>query len=160
MTSTYPQQSDHAGTAPGVERRGTVRLRVLWNRLRRNKALPSMNDLNPDQLPVKWDACFIVALHDGGPGELDFVGEVLAGQCGMDLVGCSVADVPGHTVLARALAAKDTVLATAEPEIVEGEVDLASGERALFRTILMPFGSDRETVDTLVGAATFKIADG
>jgi len=51
------------------------------------------------------------------------------------------------------------VLARAEPEIVEGEVTLETGEKALYRTILMPFGSDRETVDTLVGAATYKIAE-
>lgn len=163
MTSTYPQRTEHRPQerplAPGMERRATVRLRILWDRLRRGRPLPSMNDLNPDQLPVKWTACFIVALHDGAPGEFDFVGGDLTEQCSTDLAGRSVADVPAQTVLARALTARDTVLATAEPEIVEGEVTLEMGGTALFRTILMPFGSDRQTVDTLVGAATYKIVE-
>ncbi len=159
MTSIISSDSAETASPTGRERRATVRLNILWNRLRRGKAMPSMNDLNPDNLPVSWTQCFILPLQDGEPEMFDFVGSALASISGGDLTGRAVTEISDNTALARTLNAVPAVVASGAPQIVEGQASDTDGGYLLFRAILMPFGSDRRSTDTLVGAITYKRVD-
>ncbi len=137
------------------ERRRVRRLRHYWDRLRRDRAMPALRDVDPRALPVAWSDCFVLAIaEDTGEPIFAHVGNELAVDCGRVLTGESLSAVPARTLIGKATRCVAEVLATRAPLIVEGEFVHADGDTVLYRAIVLPFAEDAAHIDHLLGAAT------
>lgn len=141
---------------PEVERRMVRRVHVFWEHLRRGKPMPGMSDLDPHRLPVPWPACFLLAVNrDSAANTFEYVGADLRLDCGRDLTGRSPDDVPPATLLREALRDLDEAVGGAGPVTREGELARRNTDRIYYRSILLPFGRDRATPDTILGAVSW-----
>lgn len=144
-------------TIPTSERRMVRRVLYHWERLRRGRTLPAMRDVNPDRLPVDWTDCFAIPLAAAATDPpFDFVGRSLVLDCDRDLTDEPVSAVPPGTLFEKATGCLAEALAERRPVIREGAFVHRSGDRILYRTVLLPFGDDGETVDYLLGAVSYR----
>lgn len=154
------ERDDHpaAEAAIATERRRTRRLWHFWARGRRNRRLPAFSEFDPHRLPVAWSACFVLSVTpDAEAPVFDYIGPELAGPLDEDLLDRPASAAPRNTLLGAAVHDLDALLARREPVIAEGRIDAANGETVLYRSIVLPFGADGETVDRVLGAVTFRV---
>lgn len=140
------------------ERRRTQRLRIYWERIRRDRAFPAMRDIDPERLPVEWADCFVIADVVRTP-RFEYVGKSLTLDCGRDLTNRPVAAAPPATLIGQSTSGVAEVLSSRTPVVVEGEFQHASGPVLQYRSIILPFSDNRQTIDCLVGAATWRRAE-
>lgn len=139
---------------PAPENRAAVRLAHYWERLRHDRTLPSMRDVNPKFLPVVWEECFMIAIPGTGEPVFEYVGRILVADCGLDPAHRPVSCVPAETPLGKTAGCLGRVLSTRAPVNVEDEFIHQRGNSLLFRGTLLPFGDDAKTVDYVLGMAT------
>jgi len=139
-----------------AERRRTRRLWYFWAQRRRNRRLPAFSEFDPHRLPVAWSACFVLSVaRDSKTPVFDYIGPELAGPLGEDFLGRPASAAPQNTLLGAAVHNLDSLFARREPIIAEGRIADAKGGTILYRSIVLPFGADGETVDRVLGAVTF-----
>ncbi len=155
MTTIAGSAGHTAGPSP--ERRMVRRLWVYWERIRLGRRLPAMRDVDPQRLPVAWSECFVVPVaedgEDGGDARFEYVGNSLIVDCGRDPTDRPVSSLPVGTLLSQSTGCLAEVIAGRTPVVVEGKFRHGDGNDVLFRSIVLPFGDDRTTVDYLLGAA-------
>ncbi len=147
----------NAPAKTSVERRLNMRLLKYWQGLRRESSYPSMGDFSFDAVTDFKPHAFIIELEDGtGDAVFRYVGASLAGDCGKDLMSKPVSEVPRHTLLTQVTDHYLQVLANQAPIAFEAEFENATGDDILYRSIMLPFSEDGETIDTIVGAINSK----
>jgi hypothetical protein len=139
------------------ERRMQVRAYNHWASLLDNRNFPSVEDLEPDQLPdfgphsVLLD--FTVGIENPS---IRFLGGQLAEECGTDGPIHSLSDVPARSLLSRITDHYMQILANQAPIGFEAEFVNQRGRTILYRGILLPFSSDDETIDFIYGVINWK----
>ena len=139
------------------ERRMQVRAYNHWTSLLGDRAFPSIEDLEPADLP------------DFGPNSvlLDFtagidnpairhLGAALAAECGADTRIETLADVPSRSLLSRITDHYMQILANQAPIGFEAEFINQREATILYRGILLPFSSDDDTIDFVYGVINWK----
>jgi hypothetical protein len=140
----------------GTEQRMVRRMEIYWRRICRGRDLPTMNEVNPDRLPAPWKTCFILSLNaNNGTGVFDHVGSEVVRDCGLDLAGKALADVPSDTLTAATLAGLDQIRESGDVFVAEGSLKHRDGKPRLYRTVLLPFGRPNRGVDTVIGALSW-----
>jgi hypothetical protein len=139
------------------ERRMQVRAYNYWTSLLGDRALPSIEDLAPDQLedfgPNAVLLDFSVGLDNPA---IVYLGAALRQECEIEGTIDYINDVPARSLLSRLTDHYLQIIANAAPIGFEAEFVNQRGAEIMYRGILMPFSSDDETIDFVFGVINWK----
>ena len=141
------------------ERRMHVRAYNYWVSLLGNRALPSIEDLNPEETEDFSANSVLLDFSMGleNPAIL-YLGSALREECGVTGPIERVDDVPPRSLLTRLTDHYLQIIANAAPVGFEAEFVNQRGIAILYRGILMPFSSDDETIDFIYGVINWREA--
>jgi hypothetical protein len=152
---------DYAVDAPAVigtdERRMHVRAYNHWVSLLDGRALPSIEDLNPEELTDFGPNSVLLDFTSGAENPaIAYLGAKLNHECGFDEDPLTVADVPARSLLSRLTDHYLQIIANRAPIGFEAEFLNARGFNTMYRGILMPLSSDDDTIDFVYGVINWK----
>ncbi|WP_416464729.1 hypothetical protein [Sphingomonas sp. VDB2] len=156
---------DYAGdalieTPPAVisdERRMQVRAYNYWASLLGDRTLPSIEDLNPDQLEDFGPHAVLLDFSVGFDNPaIVYLGTALRQECEIEGTIDYIDDVPARSLLSRLTDHYLQIIANAAPIGFEAEFVNQRGAEIMYRGILMPFSSDDETIDFVFGVINWK----
>ncbi|MEP2735344.1 MAG: hypothetical protein ABJP34_03515 [Erythrobacter sp.] len=139
------------------ERRMQVRAYNHWASLLGERNFPSIEELEPENLPdfspfsVLLD--FSVGIEDPA---VRFLGKELAEECDADEDIDILSDIPSRSLLSRITDHYMQILANQAPIGFEAEFVNQRGATILYRGILLPFSSDDESIDFIYGVINWK----
>ena len=139
------------------ERRMQVRAYNHWASLLADRNFPSIEDLDPANLPDFGP--FSVLLDFTGGIEnpaVRYLGPALATECDAPDGIAHLEDVPARSLLSRITDHYMQILANQAPIGFEAEFVNQRGSTILYRGILLPFSSDDDTIDFIYGVINWK----
>lgn len=147
-------------TPPAVvsdERRMQVRAYNYWASLLGDRALPSIEDLSPEQLEDFGPYSVLLDFSTGldNPA-IVYLGTALRRECDIHGTIDYINDVPARSLLSRLTDHYLQIVANAAPIGFEAEFVNQRGAEILYRGILMPYSSDDETIDFVFGVINWK----
>jgi hypothetical protein len=140
------------------ERRMQVRAYNHWAGLLGENMFPSIEDLDPGNLPDFGPHSVLLDFSFGidNPA-VRFLGEKLAAECNANgVVITRLSDVPPRSLLSRITDHYMQILANQAPIGFEAEFVNHAGVAILYRGILLPFSSNDETIDFIYGVINWK----
>ncbi|MDZ4308644.1 hypothetical protein [Allopontixanthobacter sp.] len=150
--------SEPPPTAIGTdERRMQVRAYNHWASLLGEYNFPSIEDLDPENLPDfgPYSVLLDFTLGVENPG-IQYLGDQLAVECGTHEEIDALSDIPSRSLLSRITDHYMQILANQAPIGFEAEFVNQRGATILYRGILLPFSSDGETIDFIYGVINWK----
>ena len=144
-------------TVGSDERRMQVRAYNYWASLLGDHALPSIEDLSPDQLEDFGPNSVLLDFSTGldNPAVV-YLGTALRRECEIEGPIKFINDVPSRSLLSRLTDHYLQIIANAAPIGFEAGFVNQRGAEILYRGILMPFSSDHETIDFVFGVISWK----
>lgn len=140
------------------ERRMQVRAYNHWASLLEDRNFPSIEDLEPENLPDFGPYSVLLDFSSGieDPG-IAFLGEKLAVECDVgDDELITLADVPSRSLLSRITDHYMQIIANQAPIGFEAEFVNQRGTTIAYRGILLPYSSDDDTIDFIYGVINWK----
>ena len=168
--SALPYSDDHFDTAeddtgrelpPAAigqdERRMQVRAYNFWASMLDNRSFPSVDDLDPSNLPDFGPYSVLLDFTKGieNPG-VGFLGARLAEECGAEGPIRQLSDVPRRSLLSRITDHYMQILANQAPIGFEAEFVNQRGSTILYRGILLPFAAADDKIDHIYGVINWK----
>jgi len=156
------QDEDPASDPPPApvgqdERRMQVRAYNHWASLLGDRAFPSIEDLEPGNLPDFGPHSVLLDFTEGlANPAIRYLGAVLAAECGTGASIRRLADVPSRSLLSRITDHYMQILANQAPIGFEAEFVNQRDATILYRGILLPFSSDDDTIDFIYGVINWK----
>jgi hypothetical protein len=152
---------DYAVDAPSAigtdERRMHVRAYNHWVSLLEGRALPSIEDLNPEELTDFGPNSVLLDFTGGAENPaIAYLGTKLSHECGFDEEPLTVADVPTRSLLSRLTDHYLQIIANRAPIGFEAEFVNTRGHNTMYRGILMPLSTDDDTIDFVYGVINWK----
>jgi hypothetical protein len=92
--------------------------------------------------------------HDLEDPLVRYLGQKLSAECGKNVTGKKLSDVPPDSLLARVAYHYRQVLDNKKPSEFEAEHADADNQMTLYRGIMLPFTVDGKNIDYIVGAVT------
>ena len=140
------------------ERRLQVRAYNFWASMLGDRAMPHVDDLDPNSIPdFGPNGVLLDFSHGIEDPAISFLGERLAEECDADASTISrLSDVPARSLLSRITDHYMQILANQAPIGFEAEFVNQRGVTILYRGILLPFSSDDETIDYIFGVINWK----
>jgi hypothetical protein len=135
------------------ERRMQVRAYNHWASLLAERNYPSIEDLEPDNLPDFGPYSVLLDFSSGieDPG-IAYLGDKLAEECDIgDDELTTLADVPARSLLSRITDHYMQIIANQAPIGFEAEFVNQRGATIAYRGILLPYSSDDDTIDFIYG---------
>lgn len=168
MRPSIDEYEDVAADAPGLEappvigtdeRRMHVRAYNFWARLLEGRSFPSIESLDTDQLGDFGSNAVLLDFTSGieNPA-ISFVGQAISEECGLDDSVQYICDVPRRSLLSRLTDHYLQIIANRAPIGFEAEFVNERGVTILYRGVLMPFSSDDDTIDFILGVINWKQA--
>jgi hypothetical protein len=140
-----------------AERRMHVRAFDHWVDLLDGRAFPSIGDLDFDAIEDFEPRSVLLDYRPGsGAPAITRIGETLREECCMDKSIRSVGDVPRGSLLSRLTDHYLEILGVRAPIGFEAEFTNHQGLPTLYRGILMPFSSDGQAIDHVLGVINWK----
>ena len=145
-------------TAIGTdERRMQVRAYNHWASLLDDRNFPSIEDLEPSDLPDFGPYSVLLDFTSGiEDPAIHFLGKELAGECGTDSEISQLSDVPSRSLLSRITDHYMQILANQAPIGFEAEFVNQRSATIAYRGILLPYSSDGESIDFIYGVINWK----
>ena len=140
------------------ERRMQVRAYNHWASLLQDRNFPSIDELEPDNLPDFGPFSVLLDFTSGieDPG-VSYIGDKLAEECDADTEEIrTLGDVPSRSLLSRITDHYMQILANQAPIGFEAEFVNQRDVTILYRGILLPFSSDDDTIDFIYGVINWK----
>lgn len=139
------------------ERRMQVRAYNYWASLLGDRALPSIEDLSPEELEDFGPYSVLLDFSTGldNPA-IVYLGSALRQECEIEGQIDYINDVPARSLLSRLTDHYLQIIANAAPIGFEAEFINQRNAEILYRGILMPFSSDGETIDFVFGVINWK----
>lgn len=142
------------GTA---ERRMNVRAFDYWVSLLEGRGFPSIGDLDFSALGDIEQRSVLLDYRKGHHAPaVTRIGSVLSTESGLDETIESVSDVPRGSLLSRLTDHYLEILGVRAPIGFEAEFTNHQGVPTLYRGILMPFSSDGQAIDHVLGVINWK----
>lgn len=140
-----------------TKQRMTTRLLNYWHTLRDGKRHPSRQGFSVETVPglIDYGFTFIIDPNAEGP-VYQFVGSKLTTLAGINLSHKPVDDTPDGSLMQEVAKQYTRVLERDGPVGFDAGFEDKWGRKYLFRTALLPFSEDGETIDCIVGAITYK----
>lgn len=162
LLSGSHDQDDGAIDAPasvGIdERRMQVRAYNYWASLLAERAYPSVEDLDLDR--ADFGAHSVLLDFTAGvenPG-IAFLGDLLREESQIDEDVHYISQIPGRSLLSRLTDHYLQIIANRAPIGFEAEFVNDRGTTIMYRGILLPFSSDDDTIDFIMGVINWKEA--
>ncbi|HET6525249.1 hypothetical protein [Sphingopyxis sp.] len=162
LLSGSHDQEDGAIDAPasvGVdERRMQVRAYNYWASLLADRAYPSVEDLDlegADFGPHSVLLDFTAGVENPG---IAFIGDTLRAESQIDEDVHYISQIPGRSLLSRLTDHYLQIIANRAPIGFEAEFESDRGVTIMYRGILLPFSSDDDTIDFIMGVINWKEA--
>lgn len=139
------------------ERRMQVRAYNYWAALLGDRNFPSIEDLDPEDLPDFGPYSVLLDFSTGLENpSVPFLGTKLAEECECSASIKSLSDIPSRSLLSRITDHYMQILANQAPIGFEAEFVNQRGATVLYRGILLPFSSDDDTIDFIYGVINWK----
>jgi hypothetical protein len=139
------------------ERRMQVRAYNHWASLLGDRTFPSIEDLEPHNLPDFGPNSVVLDFSVGIEDPIvQFLGDRLGEECGAEGIIERLSDVPPRSLLSRITDHYMQILANQAPIGFEAEFVNQRGNSILYRGILLPFSSNDETIDFIYGVINWK----
>ena len=139
------------------ERRMQVRAYNHWASLLGERTFPSIEDLEPADLPDFGPHSVLLDFSSGIEDPMvQYLGPILAEECGASTHIQRLSDVPPRSLLSRITDHYLQIMANQAPIGIEAEFVNQRGASILYRGILLPFSSDDETIDFIYGVINWK----
>jgi len=139
------------------ERRMHVRAYNYWVSLLGNRALPSIEDLNPEDMEDFSTNSVLLDFSMGMENPaIIYLGAGLREECGIEGPIERADEVPARSLLSRLTDHYLQIIANAAPVGFEAEFTNQRDTDIMYRGILMPFSSDDETIDFIYGVISWK----
>jgi hypothetical protein len=139
------------------ERRMHVRAYNFWASLLADRSFPSIEDLDPDNLPDFGPHSVLLDFTSGiEDPAVAFLGDKLATECGTEGHISKLSDVPSRSLLSRITDHYLQIIANQAPIGFEAEFVNQRGATIMYRGILLPFSSDDDTIDFIYGVINWK----
>jgi hypothetical protein len=162
LLSGSHDQDDGAIDAPpsvGVdERRMQVRAYNYWASLLSDRAYPSVEDLDLDGADFGANSVLLDFTQGIDNPGLSFVGEKLREESEIDEDVHYISQIPGRSLLSRLTDHYLQIIANRAPIGFEAEFVNDRGITIMYRGILLPFSSDDDTIDFIMGVINWKEA--
>ncbi|MDG1437733.1 MAG: hypothetical protein P8P98_02060 [Emcibacteraceae bacterium] len=130
------------------ERRITYCLYDSWEKISEASKLPSLKDLNRDELePFKKNMVLLDLRDNKEEPTFQVIGQSLEEDLEEQLVGRPISDVPRRSMLSRVTDHFLEVLSNRVPIAFEAEFINNNEEKALYRGILLPFSDNGEDIN-------------
>jgi hypothetical protein len=142
----------------GDERRGNVRAYNRWLALAECGEIPGAELLSPARMEDFWDCAVVVDLTQTSRPSFAHIGAALRSEWDQDREVFALADVPRASLLSRLSEHCLEVVNNRAPVGFDAEFVGKSGANVLYRSILLPFSSDGQTVDFVFGVIGWKEA--
>ncbi|WP_447749906.1 PAS domain-containing protein [Sphingopyxis fribergensis] len=162
LLSGSHDQEDGAIDAPasvGVdERRMQVRAYNYWASLLADRAYPSVEDLDLDGADFGSHSVlldFTAGVENPG---IAFLGDKLREESQIDEDVHYISQIPGRSLLSRLTDHYLQIIANRAPIGFEAEFVNDRGTTIMYRGILLPFSSDDDTIDFIMGVINWKEA--
>lgn len=153
------QNFGHAAQATigADERRMQIRAYNFWLAMAGERTYPSIQDLDLDALPDFGPFSVLLDFTAGieNPA-VSYLGTELAVECGTAGKISRLKDVPGRSLLSRITDHHMQIIANRAPIGFEAEFVNQRGKTTLYRGILLPFSSDHDTIDFILGVINWK----
>ena len=141
----------------GDERRMHVRAYNHWVSLLKNRAYPSIEDLDPGNIADFGPNSVLLDFSQGiEDPRIAFIGRSLREECGLESSIARIADVPSRSLLSRLTDHYLQIIANRAPIGFEAEFIGQRGSTTMYRGILMPFSSDGGSIDFIYGVINWK----
>jgi hypothetical protein len=138
------------------EQRMTFRLLSYWNKLKGEREIPSIKEVNITELGEVWGFCFTICLDDEEKvDEFQYFGAELVALTGVDLSGLNVEKSLPGTMMAQLMDFYPQVILLRSP-VSKASKCLQNGCEILYRSLIVPFSSDGNKVDFLMGTTNFR----
>ena len=139
------------------ERRMHVRAYNFWASMLGDNNFPSIEDLNPAEIEDFGSQSVLLDFTAGleNPA-IQYLGEALAEECGIDEDIAYIDQVPALSLLSRITDHYMQIIANQAPIGFEAEFVNQRGKTILYRGILLPFSSDDDTIDFICGVINWK----
>ncbi len=139
------------------ERRMQVRAYNHWASLLGDRSYPSIEDLEPHNLPDFGPNSVLLDFSAGIEDPVvQYLGDKLGEECGADGPIARLSDVPPRSLLSRITDHYMQILANQAPIGFEAEFVNQRGSSILYRGILLPYSSDDDTIDFIYGVINWK----
>ncbi|MDO9367085.1 MAG: hypothetical protein Q7T68_00795 [Sphingopyxis sp.] len=162
LLSGSHDQDDGAIDAPAAvgvdERRMQVRAYNYWASLLADRAYPSVEDLDLDGADFGSNAVlldFTAGVENPG---IAFLGDRLREESQIDDDVHYISQIPGRSLLSRLTDHYLQIIANRAPIGFEAEFVNDRGTTIMYRGILLPFSSDDDTIDFIMGVINWKEA--
>ena len=162
LLSGSHDQDDGAIDAPAAvgvdERRMQVRAYNYWASLLADRAYPSVEDLDLDRADFGSNAVlldFTAGVENPG---IAFLGDRLREESQIDDDVHYISQIPGRSLLSRLTDHYLQIIANRAPIGFEAEFVNDRGVTIMYRGILLPFSSDDDTIDFIMGVINWKEA--
>lgn len=155
-------QDDEAIDAPAAvgvdERRMQVRAYNHWASLLADRAYPSVEDLDLDSADFGPNAVLLDFTQGIDNPGIAFLGERLRDESQIDEDVHYISQIPGRSLLSRLTDHYLQIIANRAPIGFEAEFESDRGVTIMYRGILLPFSSDDDTIDFIMGVINWKEA--
>ena len=155
-----PEMDSAPPPAIGVdERRMHVRAYNFWANMLGSRSFPSIEDLDLDSLGDFGEHAVLLDFTEGldNPA-IGFVGPALARECDLEGEVANIDDVPRRSLLSRLTDHYLQIIANRAPIGFEAEFVNGEGRTVMYRGVLLPFSSDDDTIDFILGVINWKLA--
>ncbi|MEQ1509478.1 MAG: hypothetical protein ABL909_03640 [Sphingopyxis sp.] len=141
------------------ERRMHVRAYNFWAKMLEGRSFPSIESLDLEDLG-DFGANTVLLDFTGGLENpaIGFVGEAIAAECQLDDEVQFIADVPRRSLLSRLTDHYLQIIANRAPVGFEAEFVNEKDATIMYRGVLLPFSSDDDTIDFILGVINWKQA--
>lgn len=143
----------------GQEQRMTFRLLSLWNRLRGERLMPSLVDIDIHEIEEIWHHTFTIDVR-GEESEhmIQYFGPELATVFNRDYSGMELEEALNDIMVNNTIGFYDKVIASKQPQSESSEFYI-NGKEARYRSIILPLSSNGEDIDFVFGTTNYKIFD-
>ena len=157
------QEEDAAIEPPpvvsGDERRMQVRAYNFWTAQLHGKNYPCIEELDPRGTHDFSDHAVLLDFTSGIENpSIQYVGETLRIECGLDEDITYLDQVPARSLLSRITDHYLQIIANRAPIGFEAEFVNDRGLTIMYRGILLPYSSDDDTIDFIYGVINWKEA--
>jgi hypothetical protein len=167
--SAYSDAGDNSHNGDDVppmigtdERRMHVRAYNFWAQMLGERSYPSVDDLDLENLGDFGPNSVLLDFSAGVENPaISYVGDALRAECGLNDDAQYISDVPSRSLLSRLTDHYLQIIANQAPIGFEAEFVNDRDMSIAYRGILLPFSSDDDTIDFILGVINWKeVADG
>ncbi len=137
------------------------RLIEYWKRLKKDDILPDFKKNNPAAIEDIWEQCFVLSTIPSNfiAYKYEYLGKKITHLYGKDVVGKSInmkdKQFPNSIIVPR-LQAINSLSDLKEPQEDVGQMPLSSGKIIKYRTILLPFGNEKDGLTHIVAGVSYR----